>query len=113
MDESKKPGNRKPKPFYFDTDIAFLLQDNAAFKSPVAKSSFGLKEINNNEDHQVDINDHGVVGESKTTSTSTSSTSSTPSCINSNKKCTTFSDELMEYFEQKDEKILGFLKDVQ
>jgi len=99
--------------FYFETDIAILLQDNPAFKPPVVKSSFGLKEINNNEDHTGDINDDDVVGESKTTSTSTRSASSTPSCSSSKKKRATFSDDLREYFEHRDKKILGFLKDMQ
>jgi len=95
LDESKKTDNRRPKPFYFETEIACLLQGDPAFKPPIVESPFGMKEINKNGDHRGDINDDDVVGESKTTTAN-----ATSSCSISKKKRTTFRTNLGNIFNR-------------
>ena len=56
LSECKKTGNKRPKAFYFETEMQLLLNNDSAFKPPVRKSYLGTQEVNNsgNQDDVVD-----------------------------------------------------------
>jgi hypothetical protein len=69
LSECKKTSNKRPKPFYFETEMQLLLNDDPAFKPPVLKSSLGTQEDNNNSGNQDDDEEEEDVVDPKSTHT--------------------------------------------
>ena len=96
--ESKKTGNRRPKPFIFESEMLNILEGDPALKPVVMKSSFGANEINNNVAYTDD--ELGDKDDEETASTSSSS-SSTPNPNQKSKGKKRKVDELQEYLTER------------
>ena len=55
--DSQQTGNKRPKPYLFENEMPFLLENYLAFKPLVIKSSLGSHEINNNVSEKSDRDD--------------------------------------------------------
>lgn len=114
--ESSKTGNRRPKPFAFETEMELILKDDTAFKPKVLRSSFETTEINNNvaSDHEDDDDEDGSNDFEKSSSTATPSTSQATTLTGSKKrKRVTHTDELKAYLAERDEKYLAVIQEMQ
>jgi hypothetical protein len=116
LKESSKTGNRRPKPFAFETEMELILKDDTAFKPKVLRSSFETTEINNNvaSDHEDDDDEDGSNDFEKSPSTATPSTSQATTLTGSKKrKRVTHTDELRAYLAERDEKCLTVIQEMQ
>ena len=109
LTESKKTGNKRPRPFLFEDDMQLLLEDDPAFKPLLLRSSFGTKEVNNNLQYANDVNEDTDEETDKLSTCSTTSSSTTS--VNKTKRSKT--DELKDYFTQRDEKFMSFMREMQ
>jgi len=102
LSECKKTGNKRPKPFYFETEMQLLLNDDPAFKPPVLKSSLGTQEVNNNNSgNQDDDEEEEDVVDPKSTHTAPPA-----------KKRNRF-DELKQFLEERDNRFVEAMKGMQ
>lgn len=103
LSECKKTGNKRPKPFYFETEMQLLLNDDPAFKPSVLKSSLGTQEVNNNNSgNQDDDEEEEDVVDPKSTHTAG------PPAKKRNRI-----DELKQFLEERDNRFLEAMKDMQ
>ncbi|XP_062617901.1 uncharacterized protein LOC134279506 [Saccostrea cucullata] len=107
--ESKKTGNRRPKQFTFEMEMEAILENDPSFKPLVMKSSFGAKEINNNDD--VEDSDEDQDGEDGEETASTSTSTSSLSRKNKGKKRKL--DELKEFLTERDNALCKQLNEMQ
>ena len=84
--------------------MQLLLEDDPAFKPLLLRSSFGTKEVNNNLQYANDVNEDTDEETDKLSTCSTTSSSTTS--VNKTKRSKT--DELKDYFTQRDEKFYEF-----
>ena len=105
--ESKKTGNKTPKPFHYESEMQLILEGDPAFKPLLLKSSFGAVEINNNieEDSSSDEKE----AEDKNNASCSSSDHTRKSKTTRKRK----RDDLKEFLAERDEKFLSAMKEMQ